>query len=240
MKNIKYKRLKLFRKDDQVTDLIISKLTGIVEIKENYQFADLLDSQLNKKTKDDELFQDRDYFKMIETYIEEEWSPLGFSFTFDDYYQLEEEEYSKNIISVDLDDCLIPWHLQHKGLNYIIKCTEINLKVIRRLLEEFDADLAIHSSWGCTWNKPNSISLFGDDLSKIRILFDVYFKGKIKLVDYSNDRITFLKELSKKSKVLALDDIDLNDLNSENLMYVQTLGKVDYSKLQEKVKKLFL
>jgi len=155
----------------------------------------------------------------------------------------------EKLISIDLDDCLIPWdnsvfiETDEEKKEYYEKIkleTYKNLHALAffSLFKFGHKKILIHSSWGMTWDNLTDF-LNEDDIYEKKFFEDIKefieFNFDIIDIDRESDRKKFLERQKEKYFIIALDDMNLIDVEDENLIYIPTFGKI---KLLEMVNEL--
>jgi len=162
-------------------------------------------------------------------------------------YNMFDENEKIKILSLDFDDCIIPWSLVDNGSDFqkilqdkdkykILKQAVLrNLDIIQALQKKLEFKIAIHSSWGGIWDLDDDCDGF-DSLS-------IWFRNQVNkrfnvfAIDKKNNRVEFLLNLKEKypnSIIVALDDYDLSKLVKNRIVYIPTYGVVN-KKIKEKI-----
>lgn len=156
-----------------------------------------------------------------------------------------------NIIALDIDDCIFPNDNTYVGRTTdSLEILEINLKRLVLILNKFNAKIFITSSWYSILKlENNKLSYLNYDmLSKEKELYQHEYLGYLCIKKYleryiidmsCGNRITDIQNLlGRNHKVIALDDIDLSEIEHENYLYLETIGLIDNRKLC-KINKFF-
>lgn len=155
------------------------------------------------------------------------------------------------IIALDIDDCIFPNDNTYMGrTSDSLEILEINLKRLVLILNKFDAKIFITSSWYSILKlENNKLSYLNyDTLAKEKELYQHEYLGYLCIKKYlekyiidmsCGNRITDIKHLLDIGcKVIALDDIDLSEIEHNNYLYLETVGLIDNRKLC-KINKFF-
>jgi len=158
----------------------------------------------------------------------------------------------EKIISIDLDDCLIPWdnsvfiETEEEKKEYYEKIKIETFKNLHALaffsLMTFGhKKILIHSSWGMTWDKLTDF-LNEDDIYE-KDFFEnikkfIEFNFDIIDIDRKSDRKLFLEKMKEKYFIIALDDMNLSDLNDEHFIYIPTYGKIKLLNMFKAIEKM--
>jgi hypothetical protein len=148
------------------------------------------------------------------------------------------------IIALDFDDCIFPntadydWNCSEYSLEQL----ELNLKILRRYINKQDIKIFITSSWYMLFDfyeSEMSVVAKDDVKEKWKSLNDkkYYFaeeRAYKLIIAYLNkniigisngNRVKDIQRLDNGfNKIVALDDMDLNECNSDNVLYIETTG----------------
>lgn len=156
-----------------------------------------------------------------------------------------------NLICLDIDDCIFPNDNTYVGrTDDSLEILEINLKRLVLILDKFDAKIFITSSWYSILKlENNKLSYLNYDmLAKEKELYQHEYLGYLCIKKYlekyiiamsCGNRIADIQNLlEQQHKVIALDDIDLSEIQNTNYLYLETVGLIDNRKLC-KINKFF-
>jgi len=135
-----------------------------------------------------------------------------------------------NIIALDIDDCILPSNGNYFGrTDDAEQMLEINLKRLKMICEKYNMKVFITSSW-------SMILTFENNILKLRYgikenkpttrqfkLIDKYI-GEFVIGISCGCRVTDIETLKPNNKVIIIDDMDLEELESENCLYCRTRG----------------
>ena len=147
-----------------------------------------------------------------------------------------------NILSIDIDDCIFPSVVKtsYNDEDLSIETLEINLKRIKKFIENENVYIFIHSSWYSIldyWKDSMSVSL--------KDAYDEYFKSLEEkkdnkldvnrqayklIIKYLNGRIIGIRKNDEEriesilnfdngeNKIIVIDDFDLKEIKNKNIL----------------------
>lgn len=148
------------------------------------------------------------------------------------------EKKMNNILALDIDDCILPSNVNYFGnTDDDIQLLEINLKRLVMILDKYDMNVFITSSWYQILNlKDGTISL-KDIIAKDKLLYEKekkvgellekYLKGKVIGMSCGNRITDIINLLDGDNIVIALDDMDLSEVVDKNYLFVLMKGFID-------------
>ena len=145
-----------------------------------------------------------------------------------------------NIVALDIDDCILPssqmWFGDTKDCHDML---EINLKRLVMMCDKYDMKIFITSSWYSILTLKDGVldyKLRADAVQgkpyyrweyQAYLLIEKYLQGRIIGLSCGN-RFTDIRKLDKDGhKVIAMDDMNLSELESDNVAFVYTTGFID-------------
>jgi len=142
----------------------------------------------------------------------------------------------KNIICFDIDDSLLPY--VPGGYDY--KYFELNFRFLINIAIKTNSYLYMISSWASMYILVNGkLKLkkveYNDELiENITNIINKYSENR--LIDISkqpNRRKKIIDLLKEGNKIIAIDDINLNDIVHPNYLFIKTIGKIDKERIKQ-------
>ena len=135
----------------------------------------------------------------------------------------------RNVIALDIDDCILPSNMNYFGETDDDEIMfEVNLKRLQMIVQKYDMDVFITSSWYAMFNfDENGLSLkyHRENVRTVRLfnLLMKYVGENITGISCGN-RESDIETLSVDNKVVILDDMVLKHLENENCLFCETNG----------------
>lgn len=138
----------------------------------------------------------------------------------------------KNVLALDIDDAILPSDSNYFGrTNDSLEIFEINLKRLVMILDKYDMEVFITSSWYVILKLvqgkllPSIRYIQTDRIAQFDLLKKYLDERVIGLS--CGDRETDINILCKKGyKVVIIDDMDLSHLENENCLFCDTRGLI--------------
>ena len=142
-----------------------------------------------------------------------------------------------NIVCLDIDDCIFL-----NNNNWVtpmqdnFEVLEINLKRLQKILNFYDADIFITSSWysilklegnNIIYDNPSyglPGKLYYDEEFKAFKLLEKYLNGYVIGLSGGNRFNDIRNLLEQNHKIIAIDDMDLSSIEHENYLYLEVNG----------------
>lgn len=138
------------------------------------------------------------------------------------------------IIALDIDDCILPTNVNYFGMTDDAEIMlEVNLKRLRMICQKWNMKVFITSSWYVLLKfEEGDLTLkYGKDEEKPTArqfkLIKKYIGEFVVGLSCGNRETDILTLVDAGHKVVALDDIDLSHLQSENCLYCLTRGFIN-------------
>ena len=149
-------------------------------------------------------------------------------------------------ICLDIDDCIfLTRNNWVTAMEDNFEMLEINLKRLQKILDFYDAKIFITSSWYSILKLEDSNIIYDNPAYGLpsKSYYDEEFKAFELLQKYLNgyviglscgDRFTDIRNLLEQNhKVIAIDDMDLSDIEHENYLYLKVNGFIQNIHLYE-------
>ena len=149
-------------------------------------------------------------------------------------------------ICLDIDDCIfLNRHNWVTAMEDNFEMLEINLKRLQKILDFYDAKIFITSAWSSILKLEDSNIIYDNPAYGLpdKSYYDEEFKAFELLQKYLNgyviglscgNRFTDIRNLlEQKHKVIAIDDMDLSEIEHENYLYLKVNGFIQNIHLYE-------
>lgn len=142
-----------------------------------------------------------------------------------------------NIICFDIDDSLLPYVPGGYDTRYF----GLNFRFLVNTAKKTNSFLYMISSWSSMYNLENNKLVLKNPedndilIENITNIINKYSEEKlIGLSKQPNRRQEIINLLNQGHKVIAIDDMNLNDITHPNYLFIKTIGKLD----NERIKKI--
>ena len=149
-------------------------------------------------------------------------------------------------ICLDIDDCIfLNRNNWVTAMEDNFEMLEINLKRLQKILDFYDAKIFITSAWSSILKLEDSNIIYDNPAYGLpdKSYYDEEFKAFELLQKYLNgyviglscgNRFTDIRNLlEQKHKVIAIDDMDLSEIEHENYLYLKVNGFIQNIHLYE-------
>jgi len=148
----------------------------------------------------------------------------------------------KNILCIDFDDCIYPPSiLTDKTFwdnSISIKQLDVNIDKVLKLKSVSNFEIFLTTSWSLSYDyceETKSVSLkntFKEYMTSDTLAAQFYFEklnGSIIGISKGDRKEDILDLLDKGYRVVAIDDMDLSDINDDNYKYIGVYGSLNFS-----------
>ena len=149
-------------------------------------------------------------------------------------------------ICLDIDDCIfLNRNNWVTAMEDNFEMLEINLKRLQKILDFYDAKIFITSSWYSILKLEDSNIIYDnpayglpgksyyDEEFKAFELLQKYLNGYVVGLSCGNRKRDIVNLLEQNHKVIAIDDMDLSDIEHENYLYLKVNGFIQNIHLYE-------
>ena len=150
------------------------------------------------------------------------------------------------IICLDIDDCIfLNRNTWVTAMEDNFEILEINLKRLRKILDFYDAKIFLTSAWSSILKLEDSNIFYDnpayglpgksyyDEEFKAFELLEKYLNGYVIGLSCGNRKRDILNLLEQNNKIIAIDDMDLSEIEHENYLYLKVNGFIQNIHLYE-------